>query len=159
MLTSATGASSPAEAGFTLVELMVVLVVMGLIAGAVVLTVPDGRPRLADEAERLAARLVMAREEAVITNKSVDVAFTSRGYAFRKLVGGTWTPLAGASFEAIAWPEGVTAEVETGDGREGLRFSSDGAAGAGKVTLNAEARQVAVTVDEAGNVRVDAPAS
>ncbi|MGO4611150.1 Tfp pilus assembly protein FimT/FimU, partial [Variovorax sp. 2RAF20] len=51
--------------GFTLVELMIVLVIMGLLAGAVVRALPDGRPSLPQEAERVAAALLRARDEAV----------------------------------------------------------------------------------------------
>jgi len=51
--------------GFTLVELMVVIAIIGVAAGAVMLSMPDPRPTLAVEAERFAARLTLAREEAV----------------------------------------------------------------------------------------------
>ena len=46
MPTSATGAEARPEAGFTLIELMVVMFVIGLAGAAVLLTVPDGRPQV-----------------------------------------------------------------------------------------------------------------
>ena len=52
------------RAGFTLVELLMVVAIIGLAAGAVVLSVPDPRPSVAEDAERFAARLSRAREEA-----------------------------------------------------------------------------------------------
>lgn len=159
MPTLATGARPAGEAGFTLVELMVTLVIMGLIAGAVALTVPDGRPRLSDEADRFAARLTRAREEAVMTNRNIDVAVTARGYSFRTLSRGAWTTLDAPPLADAAWPEGVTARLEAADGRESIRFGNDGAAGAARVVLSLEDRQIPVVVDEAGDVRIDAPAS
>lgn len=157
MPTSGTGARPRSETGFTLVELMVTLVILGLIASAVALTVPDGRPRLTDEAERLAARLVRAREEAVMTNRGVDVAITSKGFGFRSLTRGVWTPLTAPPFEDRNWPEGVTARLETDDGRDGVRFSSDGAATPARLILSQDEMQIVVVVDDGGIVRIDAP--
>src|SRR3546814_6836215 len=51
--------------GFTLVELMVVLVIVGLMGAAVVLTAPDDSRTLVREADTFAARLVHAGEEAI----------------------------------------------------------------------------------------------
>src|SRR3546814_2597749 len=48
--------------GFTLVELMVVLVIVGLMGAAVVLTAPDDSRTLVREADTFAARLVRSEE-------------------------------------------------------------------------------------------------
>lgn len=155
---SATGARAGPEAGFTLIELMVTLVIVGLVAGAVVLTVPDGQPKLADEAERLAARLTRAREEAVLTNRGIDVSVTPQGYAFRALAKGAWTPIAEGPFVGGVWSEGVAVRLESADGRGSVRFDATGAAGPARVVMSRETRRIDIAVDEAGNVRIDAPA-
>ncbi|MFN3522492.1 MAG: GspH/FimT family pseudopilin [Phenylobacterium sp.] len=151
--TSATGAE--AEAGFTLVELMVTLFVIGLAGAAVVLTIPDHRPPVSEEAERFAARLTRAKEEAVLTNRSVDVAVTGAGYRFRVYVRGAWAPLAEKPFGEARWSEGLKASLEADGGRTGVRFDPTGGADPAVITLTREARRARVSVDEAGNVRVE----
>jgi len=70
---SAIGNSSPAfrrpetEAGFTLVEIMVVLTIVGLTAAVAALALPDGGAAARQEAERLGARLLAARDHALFT--------------------------------------------------------------------------------------------
>src|SRR3546814_1140364 len=59
--------------GFTLVELMVVLVIVGLMGAAVVLTAPDDSRTLVREADTFPARLVHAGEEAILTPRVVQV--------------------------------------------------------------------------------------
>lgn len=81
--------------GFTLVELMVVIAIIGVAAGAVVLSMPDPRPTLAVEAERFAARLTLAREEVVMTNRPVALRADAAGYGFESFDGAVWTPLTG----------------------------------------------------------------
>src|SRR3546814_5608146 len=55
------------QSGFTLVELMVVVAIIGFVSAAVVLAMPDPRGRVIDDADRFAARVAAARDEAVIT--------------------------------------------------------------------------------------------
>lgn len=155
MPTSATGARPRAEQGFTLVELMVCLAIVGLLAGAVVLTVPDPRPRLSDEAERLAVRLARAREEAVLTNRAVEAALDARGYRFRSQTRGGWADFEEPPFEAQAWSEGVTAAVASADGTATVRFDATGGAGPVRILLSREGREAGLSVDEAGNVRIE----
>ena len=68
--------------GFTLIELMVVLLIMGLFAGLVTtITRPDERALLRVEAERLAQLLDLAATKARLTGKSI--AWTADGAAYR----------------------------------------------------------------------------
>jgi len=138
-----------ARAGFTLVELMVTLVIIGLASGAVLLTAPDPRPTVAEEADRLAARLVRGREEAILTNRPVVVMTDARGYRFETLQGEDWTPLP-SPFRDWSWGEGVVATAEAGR----LMFDPTGGAEPGDWTLTRDGRSVGVRVDAGGEVTV-----
>lgn len=83
------------EAGFSLVETMVTVAIVGLMASLVVLSLVS-RPAPAErEAERLLARLIEAGESAVVTGETVG--FTPEpdgsGYLFLVHRGGTWRDL------------------------------------------------------------------
>lgn len=99
-----------AERGFTLVELMVVLMILGLAASAVVLTAQPANG-VASDAARLAARLAAARDLAVTANRPVAVAVGREGYAFHRWSGGQWRKLDRGALKAADWPEGTSVSV------------------------------------------------
>lgn len=150
--TSATGAERRARtAGLTLVELMIVLVILGLAATAVIMTLPDPRPSLAAEAEVLAARLVRAREEAVLTNRTIEVTLDETGYAFRRRAGGAREPMAAEPFAPRTWTQAV--EV---DGPGVIAFDPTGLTPPARVVLARSGRQARIVIDDAGEVSVHA---
>ncbi len=134
--------------GFTLVELMVVIAIIGVAAGAVVLSMPDPRPTLAVEAERFAARLTLAREEAVMTNRPVALHADAAGYGFESFDGAVWTPLNGV-LASTAWGEGAAVA-----GTARVEFDPTGGADAASVRLEREGRSFTVAVDGAGEVTI-----
>ncbi len=84
--------TSPAANGFTLVEMMVVIFLIGLAATAVVLTLPGGDSAARSEAERLAARIAAARDEAVMQSRPIAVWTRASGYGFEQRSSGSWRP-------------------------------------------------------------------
>lgn len=149
--TSATGGKS--RQGFTLVELLMVVAIIGLAAGAVVLTLPDPKPAVAAEAERFASRLVRAREEAILTNRPVAVEAGAAGYAFSTFDGLQWSPLADGPFRAEIWSDGAT--VSPSGLAVRVVFDPSGVADPTTLTLAREGRSRTISVDGAGEVRVD----
>lgn len=69
--------------GFTLIELMVVMVIIGITLGMVSLNaLPSPRQNLENEAKRLALLLQLARDEAIVRNRLVAFEAGSDSYRF-----------------------------------------------------------------------------
>ncbi len=126
--------------------------IIGLAAGAVVLSVPDPRPSVAADAERFAARLARAREEAVLANHPVAVEAAAGGYAFSMFDGDRWTPLSDGPFKAETWSEGLSLAPV---GTTRVVFDPTGVAEPAALTLSRDGRAIRVTVDGAGEVSLD----
>ena len=143
-----------AQQGFTLVELMVVLTIIGFISAAVVMAIPDPRGRVIEDADRFAARVAAARDEAVVTAAPMGLWVSASGYGFQRREQGRWVPLEDKPFVTANWKSGTRALVGR-DGRQQIGFDGTGLpTDPLKVTLAREGERVSVTVDMAGKVMV-----
>ncbi|WP_231639288.1 GspH/FimT family pseudopilin [Sphingomonas profundi] len=143
-----------AEHGFTLVELMIVMAIIGLLTGAVVLAMPDPRGDLRSDAERFAARAHAAQDKAVIEARAIALLVTSDGYGFERRERGAWTLLGEKPFEQRRWAKGATALV--GDvGQARALFDPTGIVEPLDVTLVRDATRMTVHIAADGSVRVD----
>ena len=82
------------SSGFTLVELLVVMVIIGITLGLATLNaLPSPRQDLENEAKRIALLLQLARDEAIVRNRLV--AFEANGERYRFMVRGDtgWEPV------------------------------------------------------------------
>ncbi len=79
--------------GFTLLELMVVLVIIGICTAGIGLglgSLLDPARQLQQEGERLAQRLQVARDEARIDGRPLRWQADATGYRFSRLEGSRW---------------------------------------------------------------------
>jgi general secretion pathway protein H len=129
--------------GFTLVELMVVLVILGLASAAVILTLPERGGSLVAEAERFAARTKAARDNAILDSRTASVAIGPGGYDVTR------------RSEAAHYDWVAGTQPALSGGREGrIRFGATGLADPAQVVLRRGGRLVAIDIGEDGNVRI-----
>jgi general secretion pathway protein H len=119
-MTSATGTS---ESGFTLVELVVVMVIIGISSAALVLTLPGPETRVRAAAVKLAAQASAARDMAILTGQS-------------------------ASFAPPA-PDGLTLTTEPAGP---IAFDATGLATPAQIIVSSGDASARVTIDAAGQV-------
>jgi general secretion pathway protein H len=87
----------PRDAGLTLVEVMVALAIIGVVSGVAVLGLGLGGGSSASieaEARRLASRLRLAADEAMVTSSPLALDWDDRSYGFVDWspAARTWTP-------------------------------------------------------------------
>lgn len=142
-----------AEQGFTLVELLVVVAIIGLMSAAVVLAMPDPRGSLVAEAERFAARAKAAQDAAVIGARPVAIRVTQAGYGFDQRSDGGWRPLDRKPFVDQAWAEGARALVPAG-GATRLVFDPTGIAEPATLSLARDDERVTISLRYDGKIDV-----
>lgn len=118
----ATGASSAAArattsgaSGFTLVEVLVVVIIAGVLTGAVLLVAGPSGP--AQIQQRTLARLDVSLEamcdRALLSGKPHGLRFNRDGYDFWQLQASAWQPLPPDSRpRAVRWPEDLRPRVQ-----------------------------------------------
>ncbi|WP_022971652.1 GspH/FimT family pseudopilin [Xanthomonas maliensis] len=143
--------------GFSLLEVLMVLVITALAGTLVLLTLPDRRPNVAAQADTLAGALAHARDEAVLSLRMVEVSVRADGYRFRRQHADRWQPME-PPFVDAQWADGIQAALPAGTQQQSVRFDPTGAATPQRVVLRDGARHVALQIDANGMVQVDAAA-
>ena len=129
------------SAGFTLVELLVVMGIVGLILAVVLSAKPKtAAARVAVAARAVAATLQLARAQAMATNTETVVRIDTQSRQFGLL----------GSMHAL--PRGMTvamtvAETERIEGSGGMRFYPDGQSSGGEIVLMLDGRASRIAVN------------
>jgi general secretion pathway protein H len=186
MPTSATGISATSRAarpragarrrapaaGFTLIEILVVVVIIGIITAGLLLSVSlTGRDRdLEKESDRLQARFTYAREQAELQTREFGIMFQDDGYEFltydnRKAAWrevyedealGSYKLPYGLGFKLTvdARPVVLTKPKDSHDKTPQVMIMSSGELNSFSATLEREAglRSITITQDEKGEV-------
>jgi general secretion pathway protein H len=144
-----------AEHGFTLIELMIVITIIGLASAAVVWALPDPRGRLLDEATRFAARTRAAQQSAIVDARPVSVWVSGGGYGFDERTHGSWAPIGEKPLRVTSWGKGTRAIIADAGGRQRIMFDSTGLADRPlDVRLKRDAEEVSVSIAPDGSVKV-----
>jgi general secretion pathway protein H len=82
-------------AGFTLIEVMVVVVIIGVLINLTVLSLRSRSPadQLNEESQRLKSLIEIASEEALLRSSLIGVDISETGYGFLRLEKETWQPV------------------------------------------------------------------
>jgi len=157
MPTSAPGCSRRAsDKGFTLIELMIVITIIGLASAAAVLAIPDSRGRVFDEAARFAARASAAHDVAIVESRPVSLWVTAGGYGFDERRGGAWTPMSDKPFRVERWKDGTRVTLTGRGARERLIFDATGLADRPMtLTLTRDRATVTARIAADGSARVE----
>lgn len=81
--------------GFTLIEMLVVLVIIGVVVSAVTLSIhtDDRGKKMEIEMQRIEALLKLARQQAIIRNESIALRVNEDSYSFDRLGDKGWEPI------------------------------------------------------------------
>ncbi|VAV99396.1 hypothetical protein MNBD_ALPHA04-2336 [hydrothermal vent metagenome] len=145
---------SKKETGFTLVELMVVLVIIGIMASVVILSFPDGNRELDQDAYRFAARTAALRDNAILQSRPMAVQVTASGYSFMQRSKGSWNILEDKPFQSTNWSEGVAVKLDDGAAAR-ISFESTGLpSDQVEITLKHKKLSRRIGVDPMGEIKV-----
>jgi general secretion pathway protein H len=135
---------SGSGAGFTLIEVMVVMVVVGLMLAIVASRGPMRSAGLEAHmaARHLAQMLRAARAEAIVANRLVDVTLDPAGHWFRVGAGPKEALPASLAVAASATPGGSPASRTIA-----IRFAPDGSGSGGRIALSRGKQMLVVAVD------------
>ena len=145
----------PHTQGFTLVELMVVLFIVGLMGAAVMLTAPGEGDVLARDADTLATRLVRAQEEAILGTRAIQVVVDAAGHRVERQDFDRWEALDDAPFQAVAWTPGTAPAFDGAAERVTFRFDESGGARVAAVALQRDGQRTRVGVGDDARIHVE----
>lgn len=108
------------EAGFTLVEILSVLVVIGLMSSVVILSMPHPKSDLDKQAEQLSIQLNALAQDGLISGSVTAAGFSEDGYTLYAFENSEWAERASAQ-----WQESYRMTLTRGSARIDLPKKSD----------------------------------
>ncbi|NIE89021.1 MULTISPECIES: GspH/FimT family pseudopilin [unclassified Burkholderia] len=139
MMTASTRGGRRRQRGFTLIEMLVVLLIAGLLVAAVTLAPSrNRRSELAEDAQRLASLLESAGDEAQVRALPIAWQPVGGGYRFmQRTENGTWIVMGDELFKPRRWGAEVTGVA--------IRYS-DGGKPVSRVVIGDESIDAPITI-------------
>lgn len=78
------------QTGLSLIELLVVLIILALVSGVAMMSLPDQRTEAQDVAKRFAAHVAMLTDQAIVEGRPYGIVVTPGGWQARAFDGGQW---------------------------------------------------------------------
>lgn len=98
--------------GFTLIEIMVVIVIVAILISAVALSFPPvGDKLLKENADRFAALLSLAQDESILQSTELAVEITPKGYSFYQNEGNAWSSFDDPPFKQRQMPGEISTKL------------------------------------------------
>ena len=153
--------------GFSLVELMVVMAIMGLMAGAVVLMMPTSDTRLERDMARTQTYLTALSRSAISNGRALGVRFEDGGFTPLVLEEGVWHARPAMIGQGGVWDSATLGDIEVdgqklgreatrGEARPHVWFLPTGEVAAFDVTLMVDGRLGHVKSAGDGSFKVSA---
>lgn len=112
-MTAIRSLTTASQRGFTLIEVMVVIVIIGVLINFVTISMGRNSPQdqLKTEAQRLSSLIGLASEEALLRSVLIGVDIGEEAYSFLRLEEGTWVPMDDNLFRPRQLPEGMLFDI------------------------------------------------
>ncbi|MCU7940978.1 MAG: prepilin-type N-terminal cleavage/methylation domain-containing protein [gamma proteobacterium symbiont of Bathyaustriella thionipta] len=104
--------------GFSLIEIMIVVLIIGISASMAVLYIDNSDDRLKSEAKRLLGMTQLVRDDAIITGRSLAMIVERTNYYFSFLENGKWLPLSAKPFKKITVSDDIQLRFILSDKRD-----------------------------------------
>ena len=99
-------------AGFTLIEIIVVIVIVSVLISAVALSFPPvGEKLLREHADRFSAFVELAQDEAILQSNELAVEVTPVGYSFYQNQNNSWLDLNTSPFTKRSLPKEISTKM------------------------------------------------
>lgn len=123
------------QVGFTLLEILVVLILLGIILSVAVLSVGGSKEReIEQEVQRMVQLIHLAKEEAILNQQELAVKFSPNAYEFLRLENEDWIPYTdnrlfyqrefGEEYELRLLQDGISVSLQEEDAGRILLLSS-----------------------------------
>jgi len=101
------------QRGFTLVELMVVIVIMSIMLGFLIVSIGGGEQDkpLKDEAKRISALIKLASEQSLLQSTEIGLLVDEESYQFFSQNEESWSPLPENNFRKRTLPKSIQLEL------------------------------------------------